>query len=297
MDIDSEGNMELIGAMTSSDKEIYFRGAQGYNNAVYVFNKKCSDLYKNDSKGITARSIKEEDITSKFNSTGTGKIIADIDERVGNIETPTSNTLAVVGNITAIDKTNKTVTYKNARSYYPNLFQYEAGGLIGETETGIPGTNPRHTVTRSTSYNGYGADGILTSLDTTGEPAIAIPQSSKVSGTGTLTVPFTCSNTTHNEDDFADTTNKTAYYSMFFGAGTNIDLASRGVYCYSDFARFGMRYVGSAGFNSKILYDSYAYDITIGCRICPIVSIPSTIQVTPCTGTNSSTNTHTVVTN
>ena len=58
MDIDSHGNMTLIGAMTSSDQTIYFSGALGYNNAVYTLNKKCSELYKDTSKGIKARSIK-----------------------------------------------------------------------------------------------------------------------------------------------------------------------------------------------------------------------------------------------
>ncbi len=37
------------------------KGAQGYNNAVYLLNQACSNLYGNSSKGIEARSIQEED--------------------------------------------------------------------------------------------------------------------------------------------------------------------------------------------------------------------------------------------
>ncbi len=37
------------------------RGAQGYNNAVYLLNNACKSLYGNEGKGITARSIQEED--------------------------------------------------------------------------------------------------------------------------------------------------------------------------------------------------------------------------------------------
>ena len=293
MDIDSEGNMELIGAMTSDDTPIYFSGAQGYNNAVSVLNNKCSDLYKDESKGITARSIKEEDITKRFNSTGTGKMTAYIDERVGNVETPTSNTLTQGTYIDSVSSTNKTVTYKNSRSYYPNIFQYEVGGLIGTTATtGALARSAKPTASL------YGADEILTSADTEGEPATAIPQSSKVTGTGTLTVPFTYSNTTHDANDFTDTTNKTAYNSMFFGTGTSYWLASRCIKCDSNVATFYVRTADSRLLGALYLYNSNGNAYSDGSpRVCPIVSIPSTVQVTPCTGDNSSTNTHTVVTN
>ena len=82
MDIDSEGNMELMGAMTSDDPTIYFSGAQGYNNAVSVLNNKCSELYKDTSKRITARSINEEDITKRFNSAGKKKMTDYIDSDI-----------------------------------------------------------------------------------------------------------------------------------------------------------------------------------------------------------------------
>ena len=37
------------------------QGAQGYNNAVKLLDDACNGLYKDDDKGITAQSIKEED--------------------------------------------------------------------------------------------------------------------------------------------------------------------------------------------------------------------------------------------
>ena len=253
MDIDSEGNMELMGAMTSSDDTVCFYGAQGYNNAVSVLNNKCSDLYKDESKGITARSIKEEDITKRFNATGKKKMTDYIDERVGNVETPTSNTLSTGTFIKAIDKINKTITYQDSgtiyRTYYPNIFQYEVGGLIGTTAT--TGALARSAKPTSSLY---GADEILTSVDTEGEPATTIPQSSKVTGTGTLTVPFTYSNTTHDANDFTDTTNKATYNSMFFR--TSFWLASRCINCDKNFAHFCLRYVGTSVLNSVYLYAS-----------------------------------------
>ena len=297
MDIDSEGNMELIGAMTSDDTQIYFSGTQGYNNAVSVLNNKCSDLYKDTSKGITARSIKEEDITSRFNSTGKKKITDYIDERIGNIETPTSKTLTTGTYIKAIDKINKTITYQDFVSYkiyystyYPNIFQYEIGGKIGDTATG--------TLTRSEKPTAYGTDEILTSADTEGEPATAIPQKLKVSGTGTLTVPYTYFYTSHTADDFDNSEGKAAaWQNMFFETGTDFWLATRCIEGYSDYAVFRLRRVIKSSLYDHYLYDSSGnYGDKKYSRVCPIVSIPSTVKVTPCTGDNSSTNTHTVVT-
>ena len=48
---------------------VYLRGAQGYNNAVQLLNEACSNLYGNKEKGITARSIKMEDIEGKMDET------------------------------------------------------------------------------------------------------------------------------------------------------------------------------------------------------------------------------------
>jgi hypothetical protein len=232
MDIDSEGNMELIGAMTSDDPTIYFSGAQGYNNAVSVLNNKCSELYKDTSKGITARSINEEDITKRFNAAGKKKMTDYIDERVGNVETETSNTLKTGTYIKSIDKTNKTVTYQDSGTYYrtnyPNIFQYEVGGKIGDIATSGALVRSAKPLTSL-----YGADEILTSADTEGDSATAIPQSSK--SATTLTVPFTYSYTTHTSDDFDNSKGKASkWQEMFFGTGTYYWLASRCIGCSSN---------------------------------------------------------------
>ena len=289
MDIDEEGNMELMGVMTSSDPTIYFSGAQGYNNAVSVLNNKCSDLYKDTSKGITARSINEEDITKRFNATGKKKMTDYIDERVGNIETPTSNTLTTGTYITNVDPENKTVTYVNSRSYYPNIFQYEVGGKIGDTATsGVLARSAKPLTSL------YGADEILTNADTEGDPATAIPQSSK--SATTLTVPYTYSYTTHTSDDFDNSEGKASkWQEMFFGTGTYYWLASRCIFCDSYYAYFFVRSVGSSsGLGANILYRSDVGTDSRSGRVCPVVSIPSSVKVTLCTGTNDSTHPHTV---
>ena len=282
LDIDSEGNMELIGAMTSDDTQIYFSGAQGYNNAVYVLNKKCTDLYKNESKGITARSIKVEDITDRMiegtkgetieASTGRKKLEKYIDTKVADLS-PSTN---VTKNKNANDEFDNTITYANANTNYPDIFQYEAGGKIGDTETsGIIG--------QSQTYSGY--NGITNLANVTPKPA-------------SLTLPYTAYAVSPATSDFDNTDgNSVAWQRMFFGTGTKYWLASRCIDCGSKRAYFYVRYVGISNLSVYFLYYSDDNTASDGYRVCPIVSIPSTIQVTPCTGTNSSTNTHTVVTN
>ena len=283
MDIDSEGNMELIGAMTSDDPTIYFSGAQGYNNAVSVLNNKCSELYKDTSKGITARSINEEDITKRFNSAGKKKMTDYIDEREGNVETETSNTLKTGTYIKSIDKTNKTVTYQDSgtdyRTYYPNIFQYEEGGKIGDTATSGELSRSAKPLTSI-----YGTDEILTSADKD-ENNNAIPQSSK--SATTLTVPYTDSYTTHTADDFDNSEGKASkWQEMFFGTGTYYWLALRCINCFSNYAEFGVRYVNRSGLDAAYLYRSYDNTRSGNLRVCPVVSIPSSIQVEVKDGTS-----------
>ena len=253
MDIDKYGNMTLIGAMTSSDKTIYFSGAKGYNNAVYSLNEKCSELYKDVSKGITARSIKVEDITSKFNDNGNGKITTYISNQISSLS-PSTN---VTKNKNEDDEFDNTVTYKNGYTSYPDIFQYESGGLIDSTATsGVIG--------QSESYSGYG--GLTTLTNKTPKPT-------------NLTVPYTYYNTSHTEEDFKDSAKAAVYQNLFFGTGIYYWLASRCIGCNPTIAFFRLRLVNNSNFNARDLCDSYGgFDDGRG-RVCPIVYIPSNVVV------------------
>ena len=70
LNIHANGTVDLIGDVSSSDQGIYFSGALGYNNGVYLLNDICKELYSNSSLGVTARSINMEDIESQMNETG-----------------------------------------------------------------------------------------------------------------------------------------------------------------------------------------------------------------------------------
>ena len=262
MDIDSRGNMTLIGAMTSSDQIICFQGANGYNNAVYTLNTKCSDLYKDTSKGIIARSIKVEDITDKFNQTGKDKLTTYVSNNISSLSAGTN----VTKNKNENDEFDNTVTYSNGSTNYPDIFQYEAGGLIDSTATS-------GEVGQSESYSKYGG---LTDL-------------SSKKATTSLTVPYTYYYTTHTEGDFKDSAKAVAYQNMFFGTDTYYWLASRCIYCYSDGAVFGVRYVDGSYLNEGNLYNSNGKTIGRGDCVCPVVYLPSSVQVEISPSTDKST--------
>ena len=118
LNIHENGTVDLIADIASTDQTIYFQGALGYNNGVYLLNDICKELYSNSTLGITARSIKIEDLEDQMNETG-------IAARDGYVYETTQ-----YGNT----KTN-TGTY----TQYPNLYAKEKGSGIDTTEVKASG--------------------------------------------------------------------------------------------------------------------------------------------------------------
>lgn len=65
LNVNNDGTVDLISSKPTS-AYIYFLGALGYNNGVYLLNEMCSKLYSNTTKQATARSINIEDIQDKM---------------------------------------------------------------------------------------------------------------------------------------------------------------------------------------------------------------------------------------
>ena len=115
LNIDASGRVDLI-SETPTSQSVYFSGARGYNNGVYVINDICRSLYSNSSLGIEARSLDLKDIEDQMNGAG----------------------------ITARDEYNKdsssgtqyrsTKTYQSPNNQYPELYARENGSGIN-TET------------------------------------------------------------------------------------------------------------------------------------------------------------------
>ena len=260
MEIKEDGGLVLIGAMTSQDDSIIFTGGLGYNNGVYTLNTKCSELYKDETRGITARSIKVEDITDKFNDYANSKITNSLDYNFG--------ALSVGNRITSLNTNNRTATYENSSysiaTYYPDIIRYEEDCVIDNVPSqGIIG--------QSDIYSGYNYDGKtgLTNL----EMVRPYPAS--------LTLPYTYYDIYAEANDYKDTENAGAFNNMFFGTGTKYYLASRCIGLAVPFAYYNLRTVNGTGLNATVMCISTdeSYSSPSGANICPIVYIPASVEV------------------
>ena len=65
LNINEDGTIDVISDEPTSE-DVYFEGALGYNNGVYLLNDYCKTLYSNSSIGATARSLNIEDIQNKM---------------------------------------------------------------------------------------------------------------------------------------------------------------------------------------------------------------------------------------
>ena len=72
-------------------------------------------------------------------------------------------------------------------------------------------------------------------------------------------------------------------------------LSSRYAGCYSTFAGFGLRFVFSSSLNGGYLFSSYGSTAINSNRLRPVVSLPSSVQIENCTGTNSIDNMHKII--
>ncbi len=118
LNIHQNGTVDLIADIASTDQTIYFQGALGYNNSVYLLNDICKELYSNSTLGITARSVDLEDIESQMNETG-----------IAARDAYTANGVQY----------GKTKTYTGSNANYPNLYAKEKGSGIDTTEVKASG--------------------------------------------------------------------------------------------------------------------------------------------------------------
>ena len=114
LSIDKNANkIEMVPATIPSGT-VTLQGAQGYNNAVKLLNDACSSLYGNSSKGITARSINEEDFVKAGGAKWTN-------ERASYVYN------AKYG--------NQYGTPYTTNNYYPTIYKNEANHVIDGTKT------------------------------------------------------------------------------------------------------------------------------------------------------------------
>ena len=133
----STEKIEMVPATTPSET-VTLQGAQGYNNAVKLLNDACSSLYSDTSKGITARSITEEDFVKVGGTKWTNKRAS----YVYNVK---------YGNQYGIPYTTN--------NYYPIMYKNEANHVIDgtKTESGLKQSEQTNLIAKTdeSSTNGY----------------------------------------------------------------------------------------------------------------------------------------------
>ena len=111
MDINSKtGEVKIIGVPTLTNKNVYFQGALGYTNGVYLLDDICKTLYSNSDLGVTARSIDIEDIESKMNNKG--KEARD----------------------TYISNNQVTKVFTGSNAYYPTIYKFQQDSNVNGKE-------------------------------------------------------------------------------------------------------------------------------------------------------------------
>ena len=158
-----------------------------------------------------------------------------------------------------------TRTYGSGYNEYPNLYAEENGS----------GINTETVKTDGIDVNADGYTSPTTEDSSTAEEGLTVKQTY-----------YYFSNTPSSYFDDQE------FYDMVFGTGTYYWLASRYAYCYSTYASFGLRDVGTSNLDgSSMLYSSgtanYRND-----RLRPVVSLGSDIQITPVENADGSSTTN-----
>ena len=142
LSINDDGTVDLISSSFASTNTFYFRGALGYNNGVYLLNDIADELYRNDSLGVTARSLTIEDIEKGMTEEGLEYVHSYSDEAVPY---------------------GQTKTYTGSYSNYPNLYAQENGSGINTTTTktdGIGQSDSYYTSPTTETYSKASTEGL-----------------------------------------------------------------------------------------------------------------------------------------
>ena len=234
-----ENTVELISDIPTSTT-VYFQGALGFNNAVYLLNDFCNILYGNTAKGAVARSLQIEDIEENINLS------------VWNYRDYGSQTEYEYG---------KARTYSINR-YYPyqwTLEKTDKSKIDGNIITGVWEKSEQRVKTRETS--------------TQASSSIEVQQiywnrtDTEMKGNFQIA-------------DARDTTQATTmYYELLCNNGSsNYWLASRCVNTYnSSYAAFGLRGVIDGSVDGIAMFYSNSTTSSDNKYVRPVVSLPSDI--------------------
>ena len=239
LSIDKNANkIEMVPATTSGT--VTLQGAQGYNNAVKLLNDACSNLYGNSGKGITARSITEEDFVKVGGTKWKNKRASYVfNAKYGNqYETPyTTN------------------------NYYPTMYKNEANHVIDgpKNESGLKQSEQTNLIAKTdeSSIDGY------------------LKATTSIQPYQTY---YNTTTTNYNTTNYATTASLLEGYSNILlpkGSSTTYWVASRCVNLHSGNCKFDVRGVYSGCFSANIMFYSGTAVDSASRAVFPVVSLSS----------------------
>lgn len=242
--------IDLVSA-TPTSNSVYFGGALGYNNGVYLLNDICATLYSNSSKEITARSINLEDTEKHFTTAGLNK----------------RNEYTNSGSNTQYGSTKTYTTYY----WYPNLYEYEIGSGVNVAEANASSiTQPDKTIANLDPYkesrNSPSTSFTVPTTATT-ETSSKTQASNRVltvTQTGYYNIAFNDSNKYYDEAGAVLTA------SNFYW------VASRYADCHTFNAYFGLRHANTYLYSNHLFNSDGRADASSNC-LRPVVSLSSSL--------------------
>ena len=239
LNINTDGTVDLISDKPTSSL-VYFKGARGYNNGVYLLNDYCKTMYSNSSLGAEARSLNIEDIQDKM------KVV---DEETGK-------------------KAYENYTASNTGTKYGNTYSYSSNKwypLQWKNDNGITGESKQETVTS------YETEADAKAQET--ESDLIVTQTHWYLSSSDMQSNFISADT-------RDTTKASSmYYELLCNNGSSYYwLASRYVRTdNSSYFNFGLRGVGRGSVRGAIMFYSRGYATFDGSYVRPVVSLKSNI--------------------
>ncbi len=249
--VDANGCLTLISDKPTTES-VYFKGAKGYNNGVYILNDVCEKLYSNTELGIRARSLNIEDVEGGFSKEALTKKSAQYGE---------------------------TKTYTSYLGY-PVLYAQENGSGIGVTEDKATTDVKTNGISGSISY--YNESQLISKP----EKKEFMYAGAQVGEEKALT----CTQTFYSLSSFSSSTpqqylNNSIFYDMIFAPNFDFGLASRCVDCgtKASFCRFSI-YRGKLGSSMCTTSNSTGAGAEY---LRPTISLGSSIKVVPYDGETS----------
>ncbi len=251
--VDKNGCLTIISDKPTSNA-VYFQGAKGYNNGVYILNDICKTLYSRTDWGVNARSLTIEDVEGGFSP--------DAETARNSYINTNSNT-----------KYNQPFTYRDRTANYPVIYAQENGSGIGVDDANQDEGRKTNGIGVSEPY--YDEEDLVDKND-------GIESDSAEYLTCTQTYYYLSSPACKSRN----------FYDMIFSSDASYYLASRGVCFISDWACFGLRVVDKDNLDGCHMFTSDTDAICHSYYLRPVVSLGPDITLTTCSDANSADNPH-----